>query len=290
MADNEAEEIQERERMLFDDPREKPRDGVTIIRLHAGRLDLETFADLFIQHLRMLRPEATRVCLQEGGILFDNIAPEVAKALAQDLQAHGEECFLIPAADLVPLPRAKPIHAVSLTEEDVSFADATGHVESVPWGKSIVLALGHVLVEQRTDKVVHRGLLTQNVGMAGALGGLTGADLAGGLGGGVKHKMVTTQDERLYLDFVALGPLRRYRIDAGECDYSVLGDQRQLSSVSNLRLLADLLLRHAPQLRTNFDAPQKPTQAATPLPKLSLHGMDAVVQWLVNLVRFHPER
>jgi len=152
----------------WEDPRERPRDGATLIRERSGRLELETFVPLVAQHTGLHRSEAAKVCQAGHGILVDNIETAVAQALAADLNAHDEKCFIIPAAAVIALPRAKPIHGLRLLKAELHLVDAAGHVEVVPWDKLLILAAAHVPVEKTTSTGTGGNLFTRHVSYGAA--------------------------------------------------------------------------------------------------------------------------
>lgn len=276
------------ESFIWDDPRERPRDGATVIRERSGRLDLEIFAPLVAQHTGLHRAEAAKICQTGYGILVDNIDLAAAEALAAALQAHGEPCFVIPAAFLIPLPRAKAVHGLRLLKTELHLVDAAGHVETAPWDKLLLLAAAHVPVERTVQRIAPDNLFTRRVSYgAVALGGAAGAAIAAA-GGAMTSGPRTKQSSALHTvaNIVALHPLRRYEFDGRELDYSVLGAQVQPSSEANARLMIRWLLTVAPQLRCNLDADRLRAGAEVPLPVQSRHDLDAAVHWMINLARF----
>ena len=274
---------------------DKPRDGSTLIRRRAGRLDLETFAPLFAQALHVYKGDATKLCMQEDPILLDNIEPEKAQAMLEALLAHGEDGFIIPAAELVPLPRRKPVHALKLTQEEIGFVDSAGGVESVPWGQAIVLVAGHVPFTTTDRKaVVGFGLLGRKLNYGAAAAGLGGGAavlLQNAIDGGAPVQTVTSASSaHTWVDLVFLKPVRRFRIDGREFDYSLLGDQRRPGSEANILTLLRWLLHYLPPVRNNFGAEQLKHTGRTVLPTCSDHGFNHTVRWLINLVRHdHPK-
>ena len=51
-----------RDGIIWEDPREGPRDGATLIRRRSGPLDIEVFPPLLIQYAGMVKPDATKAC------------------------------------------------------------------------------------------------------------------------------------------------------------------------------------------------------------------------------------
>ena len=273
---------------------DKPRDGSTVVRRRAGRLDLETFAPLFAQALGIYKGDATKLCMQDDPILLDNVEPAKARAVADALTAHGEDCFIVPAADVVPLPRRKPTHALKLTQEEIGFVDAAGGVDSIAWSQAIVLVAGHVPVATTTKKAAPGMGLGRKISGVAAMGDLVapGASvlIQNAMDGGASLKTVTTSNAHTWVDLVFLKPLRRFRIDGREFDYSLLGEQRQPGSEANILTLIRWLLCYLPPVRTNIDAEQLKHTGRTALPTYSDHGFNHAVRWLINLVRHdHPK-
>lgn len=275
-----ADEQADDEPFFWDDPREKPREGATIVRLREGQLDLQTFPPLLMHYLGLYRGDAIRTCAQGKGIIVDNVDVGVAEGLAEAFRAHGEDCFVIPAAFLVPLPPARPVHSARPTETDLQPVDSAGRVHSAPWDKAIVLAAAHVAVETVSTRWVpgRRGVC------AAMLGGMAGAVIAHGIGG--ERKTTSHSTLHTLVNLVYLGKLRRYRIDSREFDYRLLGKHVQPSSEGNIRTLLQWLLPRVPRARTNLDRHGLLTGAPRAIPTMTEHALEDTVQWLINLERF----
>ncbi len=271
---------------------ERPRVGSTVIRLRLGKLNIETCPPLLVQHAGMLRLEAVTACSHGGGFLVDNLDPARAEAVAAAMQQVGEPCFVVPAAEIVPLPRAVPIHSVRLTRSDLGPTDTVGRQESAPWETAIVLALAGVATEKEERRSRRdQSVLSQRVGTAGALtmGGVAGVALSvagSALRAATSSETVHKTEQRVWLDLVFLKPLRRYRIDSGQFDYSLLGEQRAMTGELNIQRLARWFLHAAPQLLTNVDGEQLKQAGKVPLPHLTERAFNETVRWLINLARF----
>ncbi len=279
-------------------PGERPRTGASVIRLRLGRLDLETFPPLLMEHAGLLKLEAKTVCVQGGGILADNLEPARAQALAAAVQAAGEPCFVAPAGKMAPLPRAVPVHAARPHATDLGPVDQVGRQDKAPWDKAVALAMAGVGVERQERKVSRDdSFLTRRVGTAGAMsiGGVAGVAIS--VSGAVARSAlsgdtVQKTEERVWLDLVFLHPLRRYRIDSGQFDYSLLGDQLAMTGEANVQTLARWFLHWAPQMVTNVDAAELAAKGRVRLPHLAEKPYNEMVHWLINLAKFgkRPER
>ena len=285
-ADEESadDQAQDENGIFWGDPREKPRTGATIIQSECGRLDIELFPPLLMEYAGMHKPDATRACASEGGLLVDNVDCDVAETLAEVLKAHGEDCFVVPAADVIPLPRERQTHAARLTPSDLGPVDAAGRVEAAPWEKAIALAMGQVAVVDTRVKSAD-GVLSHRLSAATRMGGV--GVVAAGIGSSPGRKTTVKRSRsQVLMDIVFLGKLRRYRIESREFDYKILGDQRQPGSEANIRALARCFLRAAPGMRTNFDAKRLMATGAASIPRYSECDFDETVHWLINMVRF----
>lgn len=275
-----------------EDPRQRPRTGATVIRLRLGKLNIETFSSLLAQHAGLLKLEAKTTCVQGGGVPADNLEPQGAEALAAALREAGEPCFVAPAGEMAPLPRAIPVHATRLSATDLGPLDQVGRQEKAPWDKAIVLALAGVGVEREERKISRDdSILTRAVGTAGAmsLGGMAGVALS--VSGAAARSAVSADtshrtEQRVWLDLVFLHPLRRYRIDSGQFDYSVLGEQLAMTGEANVQTLARWFLHWAPGLVTNVNAAGLQGKGRVRLPHLGEKGYNDMVHWLINLARF----
>lgn len=270
----------------------RPRMGATVIRLRLGKLNLETCPPLLVQHAGMLRLEAVTACSQGGGFLADNLDPQRAQALAAALEEVDEPCFVVPAAQVVPLPRAVPVHSAHLTKTDLRPTDTVGRQESALWETAIVLALAGVATEKEERRSRRdQSVLTQRVGTAGAvtMGGVAGVALSvagSALRAATSSETAHKTEQRVWLDLVFLKPLRRYRIDSGQFDYSLLGKQRAMTGELNIQRLARWFLHAASQMLTNVDGEQLRQTGKVPLPHLTERVYNETVRWLINLARF----
>lgn len=282
-------ELREREQALFDETGQRPREGLTVIRLRADRLDLETFTPLFVDVLGLIKADATHLCHQESGIVLDNVEAALAQKLAAALQAAGEECFVVAAAKLVSVSRPRPVTALRFTKAGLALGGATGEKTQVGWDEPAVLALSHVPIEHVTHKTTGNPLMA-NVGIGAALGGLGGAIAMGALNPATSTRTVKSSDLHQYLDLLNADGTLYFRIEGRQFDYSILGDQLQAGSTANLLTLTRWLLTYMPGLRTNLDAERLKTTGTAPLPVHSPHGLSQVSQWLLNLAKFgkHP--
>jgi hypothetical protein len=270
--------------MIFEDPRELPRTGSTILRLHNTRLDLETFAPLFVRHLQAPKFEATKLCQLPSGLLLDNIEPALAEAVAQDLRTHGEDCLVVPAIKVVSLPRPHPVHAMQLSRTGLAVRSATDDWYSLRWEDLTCLAMGQAAVEQvkRTTK----GMLTRRITAPGSLGGDPLSTVASALAPRSNVSVSKTSSQHQLLEFASLVPLACCRLDARHFDYSILGDQLQSSSTANVLTLARWLLTYAPQMKSNVDTERLKQTGTTALPNVDSHGLTEIASWLANLRQF----
>ena len=274
------------------DPREKPRTGASVIRLRWGKLDVEACAPLLRRYTGLHRQDAAVACARTGGILADNIDPAQAPGLVAALQAAGEPCFAVPAAEVVPLPRAVPVLAARLSSTDLGPLDNLGRQEEAPWDKAIALVLAGVAVVEEKRKTVHHRAPGGGMALAGgAAFGLAGAIAGGALDRSLhtEQRLVSKTEQRVWLDVVFLHPLRRYRIESGKFDYSVLGKQRATTGAANIQTLARWFLAYAPQVRTNVDGAELAKTGKVALPQLGEKAYNETVHWLINLARFGRE-
>jgi hypothetical protein len=274
---------------VWDDPRERPRTGATIIRRRQGRLDLETFAPLVEQYTGMMLAEATAVCLHGRGIFLDNVETAAAAALAQAMLAQGADCFTIPAADLVPQVPAHYVHSARLTDADLTLTDEAGHAASAPWEKVVVIGMGQLPVVTVTERQRTWGeTMNQPIGLGGIVlgtAGLPGIIVGGAAGMGAQPTQKHT-DMHTVVDLIFLHPLRRMRIDVRDFDYSILGQLMQPNTFANFRVFLGDLLAAAPHARTNFDRTLIHATGDMPLTRYQPHEFDELTHWMVNLLRF----
>lgn len=283
MGDDE-ELIRERERMIFEDRRELPRTGATILRVRNTRLDLETFTPLFVQHLQVPKFEATRLCQLDSGTLLDNIDPGLAERIAADLRAHGEECVVVPAVKIVKLPRPHLICAMQFHQTGVEVRGAGEDWHHIRWEDLSCLAMGQVAVEE--VKRTSRSLLTRRITSPGYLAGDPISTIASASVPRSNVSVSKSSSQHQLVEIVSLLPLAYCRLDARHFDYSILGDQRQDGSTANVLTLARWLLHYASHMRCNIDAEQLKQTGKTVMPGTDQHGLMEVSEWLANLAQF----
>lgn len=273
--------------LIWEDPREKPRTGATLIRKRTGRLDLETFAPVVSHYVGLHRADAAAVCAHGRGILLDNIDIAAAEALAAHLQSLGEDCFVIPAEHLVPLPEERHVVRARMTREELHLYETSGEEHSAPWSRLLLLAMARVAVTTTVARPKAGNILTRKISYGAAVvGGAYGAALSAAVAGSATSQHAHSTSHHTYADLVFLHPLRRLRINAREFDYAILGDQVQPASEANLRALARWFVHAAPQVRTNFDSRRLLETGEIDVQHTDLHELEALVHWLINLARF----
>ena len=274
---------QDREAIIWDDPREGPRGGWTVLRRQCHPLPVEPFANILVDCGEILKPDATKICRQSGGILLDNVQEDQARRVAEGLSRNGEECLLVPAARIVDAPRALPIHSVHLTATDMGPTDAMGKRRSAPWDRCLAMAMANVEAPEKSSGpggARGRGL------RKGLAGPTTGEVLSAVLGDGPRSPW-TGGDAvvRTTVDIVFDEPMTRYRIDARGFDYGVLADRRQHYSKQNIQILARWLLHAAPHIQTSFSSEALMQMGEVEVPAMARRMFDEVVKWLVNVAR-----
>lgn len=269
----------------IEDPRLKPRTGATVIRLRAGRLDINTCPEILIERGHMYKPDATKLCSQGPGVLLDNIDQKVATELTAALAEVEEPCFVVPAAEILRLPPVAALPTLRMTKTELQASDVKGKVHCCPWPQAVVLSLAHVELESTETRVVRRSILNARIAGAGGIGGVVGAATMHGS----ERKTETKSTSHSLLDLVFRDPWRRYRINPQHFDFSLLGDQLQPASEANLLNLARWLLYAAPQSQTNVDRERLAATSQVDLPRLSERQFEDLSYWLLNLAHFGKE-
>ncbi|MEI6501243.1 MAG: hypothetical protein WCP21_09495, partial [Armatimonadota bacterium] len=259
-----TEELEERERLLFADPNDRPRDGATVIRLRSDRLSLETFAPIFVDLLGLIKADATHLCQQESGILLDNVEHGLAEQVARTLQAQGEDCFTVAAGEIMSLPRPRQVINLQFTKAGLALGNATGEPTQIGWDEVAALAVAHVPIET-TQKKTSSNMMMANVGMGFAIGGVGGAVAMAALNPAINTRTIKSSSTHQFLDLASGDGTLHFRIDARQFDYSILGDQLQAGSTANILTLTRWLLTYMPTARTNIDAAQLKEKGTAPL-------------------------
>jgi hypothetical protein len=250
--------------------------GATVIRTHCGHLDINTFPPLLAQHAGLAKADATRACMRAGGIVAENLAPAAAEALAQAMRDLGEDCFVVSAAEVVALPPEQHIHSARFGRADWHPLDAAGHEHAAPWQDALTLSAAHLALT--TTRTVSTS------GLAVHLNSATRMPVGDGSG----RYQVKSSSVHTLVDLAFANPLRLYRLDGREFDYSILGEQRGNSSEENIQALVRWLVYAAPRLHANFDTQQLLQTGHLTIPTLSAHDFTDLTRWLVNLARLRP--
>jgi hypothetical protein len=284
MVDDELDEVLQREQMIFEDARERPRDGVSILRRRNTRLDLETFAPLFARLLQVPKFEATKLCQLDSGLLLDNIEAKLAETVAAELRTRGEECLIVAAGEMVQLPRPHPVNAMRLDKQGLAVRGTTDDWYRLAWSDLTCLAMGQAAFEE--TKRTSRGLLTRRITSPGYMGGDPISTIASAVAPRSNVSVSTSKSQHELIEIVSLIPLAYCHIDARHFDYSLLGDQRQNASTANALTLVRWLLTYAPQMRTNIDLERLMQTGRTPIPSVTQTGLREISGWLANVAKF----
>jgi hypothetical protein len=185
------------------------RDGATVIRLQWGRFDLEALTRTLIQAGHLTEPDAARLCFLSPGILADNIDPQVAQALAAALQAQGEPCLVVPAAELLPLPPATEVSHIQLTSTALHPIVDGVAAEECPWSSATSLALAHIhLLGTKTIGEPTLGIIGHTLGSFVNMWGVPVEKIP-------MTMQVPTESLSAYLDLGFANPARRYPYPVG---------------------------------------------------------------------------
>lgn len=250
--------------------RPAPRNGASILRRRCDALDAQAVAPILMRHLNMLRLDAMEACTRAGGLLVDNVAPPAAESIVAELRGLGEDCIIVPAAGIVPLPARQVVHSASLTQATVRFTDGAGRETEAAWSQGAALVMGSVPMEETEMKSVPTPLWKRPV-----VGRVPIATTT--------TEMVTTRKPETVVDIAFLDPLVCYRIIARQFDYSILADQLQLTAEANIVLLGRWFAYEMPHARTNFDAGALMKTGHVQIGTYENHALGNVLQWLVNL-------
>jgi hypothetical protein len=255
------------------------RTGVTIIRRCADRLALDVFVPLLTEHLGMHRTDAAMACACPAGIFVDNVPRAAAERLAAALRASGEDCAVVPAVSIAPLPVRQPVRAARLGRDGLALVDPRGRQWVEPWSDGLALAMGAVEVPATTSRRVWSPRPVWS-----------GQDQDSPLWrseeatrGGSSSWSVTKTAAEAVVDLVFADPLRCYRIEARAFDYRLLGEQQQPGSDANFLTLIRWLVHAMPQACANFDAEELLRSGRVPRERLSEQSFDAILHWLINL-------
>jgi hypothetical protein len=270
-----------------EEPAEDQPTGPTgaVVRARYGRLALEVFAPILAQSAHLVKAEATEACSHGRGILLTRIPLEAAQATVAALRAQGEESWAVPTEELVPVPPVWQIHAAHLGHEGARVVNSAGHTEEVRWSDAQAMTFARVRPIDFKSKVkpptraMRSGFGAAMAMSAGGVMIVNAEDLV------PRPKLAGPSPVRPFVELLFAGHAQRFRIDGHEFDYSVLGDQRQEGSDSNIQTLARWLLYAAPHVRTNFDTQALMDKGWVRLAEVPEHGFAEMQRWLVNLLR-----
>jgi hypothetical protein len=257
----------------------RARVGATVMRRRGGEIDAPTVASILVKRLGIPKLDALEACTRGGGILADNVDPAAAEGLAADLKALGEDCIVVPAGEIVTLSGRRAVHAAHLTHTEAAFVDADGHATEAPWSQGVALVAGAVGVMETELEEHPVSVWRERINLVGLPVPRSEA-----------WEVTKTETEEL-VDVVFTAPLRWYRINARQFDFSILGQQEQPGSDANIHTLARWLVYAMPHVRTNFDNEQLLKTGQLPLETYPEHHFRNVLSWLTNLaLHDQPEK
>ena len=226
--------------------------------------------------------DGTRTAHRCQGILALDLGEAQAHQVASGLQDLGVPGSPRLESSLRALPRAVESRRVRMDEE--RFAPALGVEKDLgEWGWNDVAAIcaGEIETVTTAVKVTQRGQsTTEAIARAALLTACTGIPLAPGPRPGTteRKEVVTAQ---LLLDIVTVRPEMHLRIHGQRFDYSLLGEQKELSHVPNDAALVRLLLSFARHAASNAPPEVAAAAQSPPWEKFSDQAtFDDRVRWL----------
>ncbi len=198
--------------------------------------------------------EAARLARSAWGFAGEDLPQSQARELCLRLKEAGLEGLVLSKTSVVELAQAVGMVQAELAHEGIWAIFKSGEKSLIPWGRLVLIAAAGFETITQTSKKIEQGLSiaqkAANIGFMMATG--LPIPIAG-------KKQEATHTERrteimFYLDLYESPPLKHWRIDAQDFNYSCLKERKAYNVFMNFRTLTSMLARQAPQALKNTGA------------------------------------
>jgi len=193
--------------------------------------------------------DAAMAVRKARGILAEELDAARAEDLVRRLAAEGIAARALPASLLVPPPPPLLLSRAEPTPAGLRM-EARGEIRLVPWARMRLAAVAPFTETVYSRVMVKEQQTGRQMAMGAGVFALTGIPVS--FGGKKKvERMVPKPEFRLFLDLLIEGPAERLRVDAGDFDFSGLGDRMAYAPHQNLRALLESVVAAAPSAATS---------------------------------------
>jgi len=213
------------------------------------QLDLERTATILAKAENLVYADATHAVRTCTGILARNLPAHEAEAIANELNANGVGCFILPMAEFYHPPEARVLPRITLGPECFGPMDLYGRVTPVPWASIILLSVGHIGEQRRERYTLGDSSVQQGMGMGAAVAfgvpyHMGGARLTSPEHERPRQKIKTKA--RCVLDVFGRAPNEgHWRIEHNGFSYDCLGTNLKPRADENFRVLVGETVRFA---------------------------------------------
>lgn len=261
---------------------------------HAPSYDvlLKTPEDLRLPEIARALALFKKIPLQDAAPLarrcWGIVASDLGEPEARDLIARLEECGLgglaVGRGSMRDLPPDQLVLRAEFSPETLQVFDKAGGRESLSWRRIEVVAAAVIRsVTSRSVEVKEGPTAAQKAMRLGVLM-TTGLPIPIGKKRQVVEKKLEHPELLFYLDLITDAPRARYRIDAQQFDYSVLGARKLYNVMGNFKIVVGEIAARAPQaFRTRGTEVLMANQPLATLGYESLADLERECRWLLTL-------
>ena len=152
--------------------------------------------------------------------------------------------MVLPAGLVEELPAPSSVAAMEIEPGGLGLLNKAGERVTVLWSRLALLsAAGFKEVTAKRVKVSEGPSMAQKAASLGLL--MTGIPLRLGPKKTETEKVVETSELVFYLDLFERKPVRRFRVDAQDFNYSCLGESMKYAATDNFRSLVEMIASRA---------------------------------------------
>jgi hypothetical protein len=222
------------------------------------------------------------------GILVNNLSPTDAMTLQGALQAEGVETAVVLQTDLPQLPPIKFVHQMDCLPDALVVHDAIGREFPVPWDQILLIAAGRV----RLTVFEQQRVTPSQSPLQAALDPWWPVRPRGRSVSQPAPEYVSRESQvsKLLLEVLLARAVMRLQIEGERFRFNYLGDRKRSELAENFALLAQDVMKFAPQAIVNRGAYflRENTPGVFEYP--SKHAFYEEITWMLWQMANSPDR
>ncbi|MDA8168570.1 MAG: hypothetical protein M0Z59_02595 [Nitrospiraceae bacterium] len=196
-------------------------------------------ADCLGRALSIPRIDSAARLARNKGILHRTGDLKEAETLKERLGREGVETFILPSAQLAPIPPFRQVRKAVPKPEGFFWYDSGGNGQLVPWGRFSLLCAGEMeethLSKEKGRPEMDIGKIIAGVALAAATGIPAGLKPKSKKG---EEKEVQKSSFACHLDIIGKRGHESFRITGSLFDYGYLAGRKEFTALLNFRKLA----------------------------------------------------